>query len=377
MVLDSGQLNAALPESDAEMDALKGLPAQYELLGKVSTGGMGSIWKVRNRYTGAYAAIKVLHSDAARSREAMSRFVIEAKAASTIKHPNICRVLDFGVTEQGTSYLVMDWIDGIDLERKLNRDRRLTAMEAIPIFIQVAAGLAFAHQLKLVHRDVKPQNIMLTRENDGRTDVQIVDFGIAKVMGNEENTVQGQGLTREGMVVGTPLFMSPEQATAARVDNRSDIYSFGCVMYYALTGRPPFLGGSAIETVTKHLTELPAEFSPSLKVPPGLKTIVFRTLEKKPEDRYASMDELLTDLKKLTKGVKLESRQHAGQRQAKKKTFIIVLCFILSFVITYAVKLGLEHLLGEDDTNHASKQTQAQGDKQAPEQSKQSQQPTK
>jgi serine/threonine-protein kinase len=336
---------------------------------------MGSIWKVRNRYTSANAAIKVLHSEAARSREAMSRFVIEAKAASSIKHPNICRVFDFGVTDGGTSYLIMDWIDGIDLERKISRDRRLTSMEAIPIFQQVAAGLAYAHQNKLVHRDVKPQNIMLTREDDGRTDVHIVDFGIAKVVGSEEHTIQGQGLTREGMVVGTPLFMSPEQATAAKVDNRSDIYSFGCVMYYALSGKPPFLGASAIETVTKHLTELPADFPPSVKVPPGLKTIVFRTLEKKPEDRYQSMDELLADLKKLTKGVKLESREHAGQRQAKKKTFIIVLCFILSFVITYAVKLGIEHLLGED--NPATKQTQAQGDKQPPERTKQSQQPTK
>ncbi|PWU00527.1 MAG: hypothetical protein C5B53_03910 [Candidatus Melainabacteria bacterium] len=369
MVLDSGQLKEALPESDPEMEALvQGLPSEYEMLGKVSTGGMGSIWKVRNRYTGTEAAIKILHTEAARSREAMSRFVIEAKAASTLKHPNICRVLTFGVTEGGTSYLIMDWIEGIDLERKLNRDRRITSKEAIPIFQQVASGLAYAHQNKLVHRDVKPQNIMLSRDSQGRTEVQIVDFGIAKVMGNEENTVQGQGLTREGMVVGTPLFMSPEQATAAKVDNRSDIYSFGCVMYYALTGKPPFIGGSAIETVTKHLTELPAEFPPALKVPAGLKTIIFRTLEKKPEDRYSSMDELLTDLKKLTKGVSIESREHAAQRLAKKKNIFIVLCFIIGFAITYALT---DYLLGMNSPHAAVKQTQAQGDKKPPERTKQ------
>lgn len=365
MVLDSGELKAGVPGSDGEMEALaQGLPPQYEMLGKVSTGGMGSIWKVRNRYTGVNAAIKILHTEAARSREAMSRFVIEAKAANALKHPNICRVFDFGVTEAGTAYLVMDWIEGIDLERKVTRDRRVTAKEAIPIFQQVAAGLSYAHQHKLVHRDVKPQNIMLTRDNQGRTEVQIVDFGIAKVIGNEENSIQGQGLTQTGMVVGTPLFMSPEQATAAGVDNRSDIYSFGCVMYFTLTGRPPFMGGSAIETVTKHLTELPAEFPPALKVPAGLRTIVFRTLEKRPEDRYASMDELLTDLKKLSKGVSIESREHAAQRRAKKKTFFIVICFILSFAITYAVTMGIEHLLGSDKPSPATNQTQAQGDKQ-------------
>ena len=362
MVIDSSQLNSAPQQSDEELDSLtRDLPTQYELLGKVSVGGMGSIVKVRNRYTGALSAIKVLNADASRNREAVSRFVIEAKAASALKHPNICRVFDFGVTEQGTAYLVMDWINGIDLERKINREQLVPPKEAIFIFQQIAAGLAYAHRHKLVHRDVKPQNIMLSGEKSGRPEVHLVDFGIAKVMEEgEDATVRGQGVTRAGMVVGTPLFMSPEQATGAKVDNRSDIYSLGCVMYFALTGRPPFIGGSAVETVHKHLTELPPVFAPALRVPGDLQTIVFKALEKDPDDRYVNMDELLTDLKKLSKGVSIESRRHARQRHTLKTALKSVLYFTLSFLIVFAICTGLRYLTETPGSNTATKESHSQ-----------------
>ena len=229
MAIDTSQLNSLPPQNDDDLSSLiGGLPMQYELLGRVTSGGMGSIFKVRNRFTGAVSAIKVLNSDAARNREALSRFVIEAKAAHSLKHPNICRVSDFAVTEEGKAYLVMDWIDGIDLDRKINQDRRIPPKDAIPIFQQIASGLAYAHQNNLVHRDVKPQNIMLSQDKMGRSEVHIVDFGIAKVIDEEDKTIRGQGLTRVGMVVGTPLFMSPEQATGAKVDNRSGLCDVLC-----------------------------------------------------------------------------------------------------------------------------------------------------
>lgn len=346
MVSDSSHAEVAQSGSELrELDSLeRGLPQQYEVLGRVSQGGMGSILKVRNRYTGAKYAVKVLRPEAARNRESVERFIVEAKMASALKHPNICRVFDFGITDDGIMYLVMDWIDGIDLEQKVRRDRRLTSKEAILVFQQAAAGLAYAHQYKLVHRDVKPQNIMLSRDESGRTVVHIVDFGIAKVL-DDENSERAQGLTSVGMVVGTPLFMSPEQASAGMVDHRADIYALGCVMYYALVGRPPFVGRTAIETVTKHLNETPPEPPPSLNIPSDLKLIMLKAMEKKAEDRYASMEQLAVDLKKLTKGVGIEHRPLASQRQSTLKKLKVLLWFIVGFGLTYTVSVVLQNAL--------------------------------
>ncbi len=347
MVLDSSQANTDFSPGDStELETLIAeLPKQYEVLGKIGEGGMGSIVKARNRYTGAAAAIKILRSEAARHEESLRRFIAEAKAASSLKHPNICHVFDFGITDKGVAYLVMDWINGIDLERKVLRDGHLPGNESIHIFQQVASALAYAHRNKVIHRDIKPQNIMLSRDTDGRTEVHLVDFGIAKIISDEESALPGQGLTKVGMVMGTPLYMSPEQACGEKLDNRSDIYSLGCVMYYALTGYPPFLGKSAIETINQHLSQAPPQMSPSLKLSADLKLIVLKAMEKRLEDRYSNMDQLVTDLKKLTKGVTLKHRPLYGQRQSNRKKAIVVLCFIFGFILMYSLSVGLQNLL--------------------------------
>jgi eukaryotic-like serine/threonine-protein kinase len=335
--------------SESLDEQLPPLPEQYQLIGKVGEGGMGAIYKVKNRYTGAHFAVKVLNKECAEDEEMRQRFVGEAKSASSLKHPAICQVHDFGIVK-GVPYLVMDWIDGISLERKLRRDGPLEHSGAVHTFLQIAQALCLAHHNMVVHRDLKPENIMLTRgDSDGRTGVRIVDFGIAKVLNTEgDDVLKSQGLTKSGVVLGTPLYMSPEQALGKRVDQRSDIYSFGCVMYAVLSGVPPFVGETFVDTANKHISESPPAINQALGVPNDLKMIMLRAMEKRPEDRYQSMDEIITDLEKLTKGVALEKVTLAHQRLKQRKMIITILIFIAAFILMYVAGGFLQDLLSSE-----------------------------
>lgn len=343
--------NARLQNYQARAKQLAAeLPQQYELFEKVGEGGMGFIFKARNRYTEALYAIKVLRSEFDSDQKALDRFMFEAKAASSLKHPNICCVHDFGLTAGGIPYLVMDWIEGISLGRKVTRDKQMAVPEAIEIFKQTAAALIHSHSNKVVHRDMKPENIMLSRDSQGKTVVHLLDFGIAKMLSDEDVLVSG-GLTRSGSVVGTPLYMSPEQARGGIVDRRSDIYSFGCVMYFTLTGVPPFLGKTVIDTITMHLNTPPPEMDPTLRIPSDLKQIVLEALEKSPSDRYQSVEEIAVDLSKLARGVSIERRMLAGERQSVKKKALIVASFVVGFLVMYVASIGIQNLLDATETS--------------------------
>ena len=339
--------------SEENLDlVLQELPPQYELLGKVSQGGMGAIYKAKNRYTDLMVAIKVMKLEDSRKEKALARFIVEAKAASLLKHPRICQVRDFGLTSSQIPFLVMDWIDGIPLGKKVQNDGRVQVSEAIPIFQQIASALEHAHVNKVVHRDLKPDNVMLTQQDGVTADVHIVDFGIAKVMSDDEEKpdVSSQ-LTSTGTFVGTPLFMSPEQARASlAIDHRSDIYSFGCVMYYVLAGEAPLVGNSAIDTIAKHLHQVPPEFPARFKIPADLRAIVFKCLEKNPDDRYQTADELSSDLKKLVKGVGVKHRPLVHERAARRKQTVRIISFILGFAAMYAISIGVQGLLGAKTT---------------------------
>jgi len=334
------------------------LPKQYELLDEAIEGGMGVVYKAQNLRTQTHVALKVICPEIAKKRKAVQRFLVEAKAASSLNHPNICKVYDFGATANGLSYLVMEWIDGVCLARKIIRDKRAPVPEAIRIFQQIAAALAHAHEHKVVHRDLKPENIMLTRDADGKTKVCVVDFGIAKVLADEENATRSYTLTSDGMVIGTPMFMSPEQARTNRVDGRTDIYSFGCVMYFTLTGKPPFIGETSLDTIAKHISEPAPEIDSALNIPAGLKRIVQRAMEKSPDDRYQTMDEIAIDLKKLTKGVVVQHRPLSSERQAARKRFVTFLCFVFGFALTYFVSLTLQNWL-DTPSSHSAKSASA------------------
>ncbi len=317
------------------------LPKQYELLGKIRTGGMGAIYKAQNRFTKQFYAIKVLHPEGANDPQTRQRFTIEAKSASGLKHPNICQVLDFGVTDSNLMYLVMDWIDGISIEQRVDRDGPIADSEVMNIFVQIGSGLSFAHSHNVVHRDLKPDNVMLSRDvKSGAIVVHIVDFGIAKVVkpdGSSKPSVEG--LTEAGTIVGTPGYMSPEQARAKAVDCRSDIYSLGCVMYFALSGRPPFMGDNYMDVLYQHVKEPPPLLDPKLKVSPKLVLLMLKTMEKKPEDRYQTMDDLVSDLKKLAKGGGIRLKPLARDREKVRKTVTTIASFLVMFALVLALSL--------------------------------------
>jgi eukaryotic-like serine/threonine-protein kinase len=355
---DTGQLDTdpqARPKLSEDSVTLD-LPQQYELLGQISQGGMGSVYKARNRYTGSFFAIKVMTIDPAKEEKALQRFIVEAKAASSLKHPRICLVHDFGLTPSKLPYLVMEWIDGISLGKKVYRDGPIRANEAIRIFQQITAALIHAHDHKVIHRDLKPDNIMLTRDAAGSTEVHLVDFGIAKVLTDDDSDItQSLGLTSAGEVVGTPIFMSPEQAKASsRIDKRSDVYSLGCVMFFVLTGEPPFIGESVLDTMVKHLNEPPPEIPSSFAVPADLKKIVFKCLEKSVDDRYQSMDELAADLKKLTKGVSVRHGPLSGERKSTRKKLFGMVWFILGFLLMYGISIWVQNLLDSQKPNSST-----------------------
>jgi len=330
------------------------LPDQYEVLGKISEGGMGAIFKARNRHTGVLFAIKVMLPEMASDARAVQRFSGEARAAMSLRHPNICQVHDFGITQKSRMpYLVMEWINGICLATKVQRDDFLAVGEALYIANQIAKALAHAHLNNVVHRDLKPQNIMISRDNDGRTKVHLVDFGIAKVLTDDDSEPR-QALTKTGMVVGTPLFMSPEQAKGLRVDGRSDIYALGCVMYFLLTGKPPFVAATHIETITKHCTEPPPKFDATLKIPSDLKRIIYKAMEKEPTDRYARMDDLATDLRKLISGISLEIGRLTIEKQKVRKALVMLGYFLASFLVAYVLSLLMQNVFDKPVAKEAA-----------------------
>ncbi|MFA7339354.1 MAG: protein kinase [Candidatus Obscuribacterales bacterium] len=263
---------------------------KYELLSVIGAGGMGVIYLARQIFLDRLVAIKMLKSNLA-SAKARMRFHQEGKAASALHHPVIVAINDFGIDELDRPYMVMEHVQGVTLSEVIKERVTLNVAEAMPIFLELLDGLALAHSKGIVHRDIKPGNIMLTMGDDGVVHVKLLDFGIAKLLDDDDNTMQS--LTKTGEALGTPLYMSPEQIQSHKIDYRSDLYSLGCVMYACLTGAPPFVGEQKFQTMDLHLTEKPAslkEASLGLDFPAELEHVVMHLLEKAPADRYQSAD---------------------------------------------------------------------------------------
>src|SRR5438093_565528 len=276
------------------------LADRYHIMKKLGEGGMGQVYLAEHVKMGRRSAIKVMNPAMVHDPDAVARFNREASNASRITHPNVCAIYDFGETPDGLIYLAMEFIEGEPLTDLLEPDGALPLARAVNIFLQVAQALQAAHDLGIVHRDLKPDNIMLTRRKGGEDVVKVVDFGIAKAVGGDQ---PGQKVTKTGLVVGTPEFMSPEQLSGDMVDGRSDLYSLALVFYRMLTGKVPFEAATVQETMIKRLTDEPtklAEARPDLTFPPGLQPVLDTALARSPVERYQSVAKFAADVAAVT-----------------------------------------------------------------------------
>jgi|AGTN01.3.fsa_nt_gi Serine/threonine protein kinase len=276
--------STARADSDSQEVIFDG---RYKLVSKIGAGGMGSVWLGYDMVLDKTCAIKVLLPNS--QAEAFIRFHQEAKMAARLSHPNIISVFDFGQSDTGDLYLIMDFLDGESLADWSKRQNPLNLIDAVTIFLQICDGLGHAHSQGVLHRDIKPSNIMLVADDRGLLQVKIVDFGLAKFEGVE------QSLTTTGVHVGSPMYMSPEQAVSQSIDHRSDIYSLGCLMFKTLTKRTPFQSETLLDILHKHANEMPPSINDvddHLRFPPDLADIVAKTLEKDPANRFQTVNEL-------------------------------------------------------------------------------------
>ena len=264
----------------------------YELVRRIGEGAMGVVFEGRHTVLGRRVAIKLLRAEHAGNPGVVARFMQEARAANLASHDNIVSVTDTGQTPGGALYLVMEYLEGVALVDVLAR-RRLSALEIVRIFHQVLAALGAAHAAGLVHRDLKPANVFLIRRGDDELFVKLLDFGVAKL--------RGVGLTAAGMVIGTPQYMAPEQVLGRPVDARTDIFAAGVVLYEAVTGEPPFRGGTLAELAATIAHGQPVPVRARVPdVPPFLERMIDRALAKDPAARWPDVHAMRAELPRLT-----------------------------------------------------------------------------
>jgi tRNA A-37 threonylcarbamoyl transferase component Bud32 len=264
----------------------------YRILRKIGEGGMGTVYIAEHTLIGRKAAIKVLQREMSYRRELVTRFFNEAKAATAVKHPGIVELYDFGYASDGSAFIVMEYLEGESLTRRLARLGTLAETSAVALCRQIAGGLGAAHAQGIVHRDLKPDNIFIVRDPDiaGGERTKILDFGIAKL---PRDAAGDQSVTLDGQIVGTPAYMSPEQCKGARgVDQRADLYALGCILFEMVCGRGPFVGEGAGEVMAQHIyvaVPVPSSIKP---VTPQLEQVILRALAKDPAHRFQFAEEM-------------------------------------------------------------------------------------
>jgi len=300
--------------------------SRYEIIEELGKGGMGKVYRVEDKKIKEEVALKLIKPEIASDKKTIERFSNELKMARKIAHRNVCKMYDLG-EEKGIHYITMEYVPGEDLKRLTRKVEQFSAGKTISIAKQVCEGLAEAHRLGVVHRDLKPQNIMVDEEGNAR----IMDFGIAR-------SVKDRGITGAGVMVGTPEYMSPEQAEVKEVDQRSDIYSLGVILYEMVTGRVPFEGETPLGIAMKHKNELPKdprEFN--AQIPEDLERVILNCMEKDKDKRYQSAGEVRSELDRIEAGMPTTERIVPKRRPSTSReitvTFNLRKLFIPAFVV--------------------------------------------
>ncbi len=340
---------ASSPARTAELIGVT-LSGRYLITRKVGQGGMGAVYEATHTLIGKRVAVKVLLEKYARREAIVQRLEQEARLASSCQNEHIIDITDFGTTEDGRTFVVMEYLEGESLSECLARETRLPEQRILRIVSQAASALAAAHAKGIVHRDVKPENLFLLRRKD-QDFVKVVDFGISKSLRASDEAEEQPRLTQTGMVLGTPLYMSPEQARGDdELDARVDIYALGVIMYESATGRVPFIGNNYLSVISQVLNEEPR---PLRALRPELseefEAIVLRAMEKDRAERYASANELLADLTALlddptrsTERARITGPRRKAVRTRsplKIATWIALVAVVISAVVTTVVML--------------------------------------
>jgi serine/threonine protein kinase len=270
---------------------------RYQIIEELGKGGMGRVYKVLDKEVNAKVALKLIKPEIASDKKTIERFRNELKVARDISHKNVCRMYDLG-KEEGAYYITMEYVSGEDLKSFIRRSGIISVGKAISIANQVCEGLLEAHRLGVVHRDLKPQNIMIDKEGNAR----IMDFGIAR-------SLRAKGITGSGVMIGTPEYMSPEQVDGKEVDQRADIYSLGVILYEMITGQVPFEGDTPFSIGVKQKSEIPRPPKEiNEQIPEDLSHVILKCMEKDKEKRYQSVGELHYELTSLEKSAPTSER---------------------------------------------------------------------
>lgn len=292
------------------------ISGRYKIEKEIGRGGMGVVYEALQLGLDRKVALKMLLSDISKDDIGWKRFEVEAKAASSLNHPNIIKVYEYAVSEFGLPYMVMDFIEGESLDDLLNRQHRLTLAQVLPLFVDITNALNHAHKRNVVHRDLKPSNIMLVKNDDDEIIPLILDFGIAKIFTQPGKAALN--LTKTGEVFGSPLYMSPEQCMGQPLDPRSDIYSLGCILYQALSGDTPIKGENFLNVLYNHMNAKPKSLDlVSLKIPNELVEVIYKCLSKSPSERYDTMAQLKSELilvQNLLNGIEHEYDENASKK---------------------------------------------------------------